>query len=153
VCIDYLELLRCDDTEVEKKAQALKGWAIGQAFPTICIHQGSRGNSAGGQKLTMRSMKYGGEAEATFVIGVRRQRDDEDLDEYTRQALADTVDISVIKSKRPPSKLGEFTFYMDPDSGYVLPLADKPSVPVGVEAIRQVQVSRGQRDFYGGEVA
>lgn len=130
VGFDYLELLRCDESEVEKKSQALKGWAVGQPFPTICLHQGSRGNSSGGQALTMRSMKYGGEQEAIFVLGVRRQRDDEDLDEYTRAQLADTVDISVIKNKRPPSKKGEHTFYMDPECGIILALDARANGPM-----------------------
>lgn len=122
VGFDYLELLRCDESEVDKKSQALKGWAVGQPFPTLCLHQGSRGNSAGGQALSMRAMKYGGEQEAIFVLGVRRERDDDDLDEYTRQSVADNVSISVIKNKRPPSKKGEHVFHMDPDCGVILPL-------------------------------
>lgn len=124
--IDYLELLRCDDSEVEKKSQALKGWALGQNCPVICLHQGSRGNSAGGQRLTMRSMKYGGEQEAIMVIGVRRQRDDEDLDGHERLRHADTVNVSVIKNKRPPSKIGEWEFFMDPACGLIMPMSHKP---------------------------
>ncbi len=144
--IDYLELLRSDDTAIDQKSQALKGWASCQTAPVICLHQGSRGNSAGGQRLTMRSMKYGGEQEAIVVIGVRRQRDDDDLDDYERAQVADTVDISVLKNKRPPAKIGEFTFYMDSDSGLITPLSRRPE-PTSAAASRHYQ----QQNIYDEE--
>jgi replicative DNA helicase len=122
--IDYLDLLKTDDSDVEGKSQSLKAWVVAQSFPTICVHQGSRGNSGGGQKLAMNSMKYAGEAEATFVIGVRRLRDDPD--NADNPFVKDTVEVALIKNKRPPSKVGEFTFYMKPESGLVLPIERMP---------------------------
>lgn len=123
--IDYLELLKTDDSNVEGKSQSLKAWVNEQEFPVCCIHQGSRGNAGGGQKLGLNSMKYSGEAEATFVIGVRRLKDDPDLaDDPT---VRDTVEVSLLKNKRPPSRTGEYSYFMAPDSGLVLPLAFQPS--------------------------
>lgn len=122
--IDYLDLLKTDDSDVEGKSQSLKSWVVGQSFPTITIHQGSRGNSGGGKKLAMNAMKYGGEAEATFVLGVRRLRDDPENEGNMR--VQDTVEISLIKNKRPPSKIGEFSYYLKPESGLVLPLEQMP---------------------------
>lgn len=152
VGMDYLELLRTDDTEVDRKSQALKGWVVGQPFPVVCLHQGSRGNAGGGQKLTMRSGKYGGEQEAIMLLGVRRQRDLDDIDEYTRQREADTVEVSIIKNKRPPSRLGEYSYYLDPSCGLILPLHHRPEAVV--HSVEQVRAqSAGQRDIFGGEQA
>lgn len=135
--IDYLELMgNAEGVDVEEASQKLKGWVMSHDFPTICLHQGSRGNSAGGQRLTLRSMKYAGEQEAIMVLGVRRKRDDEDLDDYERLREANTVEISILKNKRPPSKIGESTFYMEPASGLVLPLSHRPEALTGVAAVR-----------------
>lgn len=127
--LDYLGLLGSDDIEIGHKSQEVKAFAVEQAFPTVVIHQGSRGNSADGQELTMRSMAYGGEQEAIMVIGVRRQRDKaltNDWTEYDRAREKDTVEVSVVKNKRPPSKLGEYSFYMDPACGLIMPLDQAP---------------------------
>lgn len=123
VGFDYLELLRSDTPEVERKSQEFKGWAMSQPFPSLVLHQGSRGNSAGGQKLTMRSGKFGGEQEAIFLLGVRRARDNDDGCTPLEQ---DTVDVSLLKCKRPPSKIGEHRYYLDPACGLILPLEAQP---------------------------
>lgn len=117
VGVDYLELLRCDESEVEKKSQELKRWVKEQEVAVICLHQGSRGNAGKGQKLTMQSMKYGGEAEATFVVGVRDLSQDSDLDEWQQQSLRGHVEISLLKNKRPPSRKGAHTYFMEQATG------------------------------------
>lgn len=122
--LDYLDLLKTEDSNTEQKSQSLKAWVTSQPFPVVCIHQGSRGNSGGGQKLSMNSMKYAGEAEATFVIGVRRLRDDPDMEGVP--GVEDTVEVHLIKNKRPPSRVGEHTYYMKPESGLILPLDQMP---------------------------
>ena len=122
VGIDFLDLLRVPGEDgVEKKAQALKRWVKDADVPCICLHQNSRTNGAPGEELTMVSMKYGGEAEANFVVGVRRRRDAVSLDEFQRQAHENTIDVSVIKNKRPPSKKGEVTYVLEPQTGVVRP--------------------------------
>lgn len=156
VFMDYLELFaRAEGCDVEEASQQLKGWAMSHDFPTVCLHQGSRGHSAGGQELKMNSGKYGGEAEAIIQIGVRRQRDNEDLDDFERRRHEHTVSISIIKNKRPPSKRGEHDFFMCPDSGLILPLdsALREQPNVGLAAVRRSQLlSPGQRSFDGEEV-
>lgn len=122
--LDYLELLKTEDSNLEGKSQSLKSWVVAQPFPTICIHQGSRGNSGQGQRLGLNAMKYAGEAEATFVIGVRRLRDDPDLADDPN--VRDTVEVALIKCKRPPARIGEFSYYLNPDCGLVLPLERMP---------------------------
>jgi hypothetical protein len=122
VGIDYLELLRCEETEVDKKSQALKGWVKQVNKPVICLHQGSRGNAGKGQTLSMQSMKYGGEQEATFVVGVRRKRDDGEM--FADHPDWDSVSISVLKNKRPPSRKGEHDYRMSPATGNITELGD-----------------------------
>jgi hypothetical protein len=124
---------------------------MGHDFPTVCIHQGSRGHSGRGQELGMNAGKYGGEQEAIIQIGVRRQRDNEDLDDYERRRHENTVSVSVIKNKRPPSKRGEHDFYMCPESGLVLPLSAAPEPPSALQSARR-HLSPGQRNFEGEEV-
>lgn len=124
VGVDFLDLVPDEGSDVEKKSQALKRWTKDHDVPVICLHQGSRGNSGKGQELGLQAMKYAGEAEANFVIGVRRLRDQESLDSWERHYHQNTVNVSVIKNKRPPSKKGEVTFYLDPSTGLVRPLED-----------------------------
>lgn len=120
VGIDFLDLLAVPNEEgVEKKAQSLKRWTKDADVPVICLHQNSRSNGAPGEELTMLSMKYGGEAEANFVVGVRRKRDSEKLDSFDRAAQENTVSVSVVKNKRPPSKKGEADYWLDPATGVV----------------------------------
>lgn len=159
VGIDYLELLRCDETEVEKKSQALKLWTKGQQVPVVCLHQGSRGNSGKGQKITMQSMKYGGEAEAIFVVGVRDLSQDDTLDVTEQRRLTGHVEISLVKNKRPPSKKGEHTYYMEPETGLLRELrpTDGAQRQSAADVIRQRQSTAaptqvpGQRNFDGEE--
>ena len=129
VGIDYLELLRTEgESEVEAKSRALKRWTKQVMLPVICLHQGSRGNAGKGQELTLQSMRYGGEAEGTFVIGVRRKRDEPEMNPSS--SLWDTVTVSVIKNKRPPSRKGTEDFYMDPSCGAIRPIGSDPHHPI-----------------------
>lgn len=83
-----------------------------------------------------------------MVLGCRRQRDDEELDDYERQRHADTVDVSILKNKRPPNKIGEFTFYLDQNCGLILPMGHRPE-PSTVNAVRHHQ----QQAIYSDEIA
>lgn len=117
IVIDYLELLRCDAADVEGKAQELKRWVKTVESPVICVHQAGRGRGADGQELTMEAMRYGGEAEATFVIGVQRYRMRPDAVAGSREW--DSVTVSVLKNKRPPGKIGSQDYWMDPANGRI----------------------------------
>lgn len=139
VGIDYLDLLR-DGEDTEGKSQAVKRWTKDHDVATICVHQGGKGESSKGQPITLATMRFGGHAEAIFVLGVRRKRDDESLDGYERAQHKDTVSISVVKNKRPPSKKGEHDFLLDPDSGIIRPIPERP--PVGMAAALQARARR-----------
>jgi replicative DNA helicase len=133
IIIDYLELMQgnsfSDDASanVKAKSQSLKRWVKDQDAPVIVVHQATRSKGAPGQAITMMSMAYGGEQEATMVIGVRRKRDDEKLDSFERQRVQDTLTLHLAKNKRPPARVTApegIDFYMDPDTGLVRPLRD-----------------------------
>ena len=107
VVIDYLELMNgngvSDDANanVKSKSQALKSWVKGKNWPTVVLHQGTRSGSEPGKPITMTSMAYGGEQEGTIVIGVRRKKDDRDMDVYQRQTHENTVTLHVVKNQSP----------------------------------------------------
>ena len=137
VAIDYLESILGGD-DVRTKALALKAWCKDKTFPTVVIHQGTRSNAKPGTPLSMLSMAYGGEQEATFFIGVRRKRDNEEMDEWERKRHAHTITVQVLKNKIPPSKKTGpegVDFYLDPNTGLIRNLHDddlvyEPETPV-----------------------
>lgn len=133
IIIDYLELLQgnsfSDDASanVKGKSQALKRWVKDRDCPVVVVHQATRSKGAPGQAITMLSMAYGGEQEATMVIGVRRKRDDQSLDSWDRQCEKDTITLHLAKNKRPPARVTPaegVDFYMDPETGLIRTLKD-----------------------------
>lgn len=133
IVIDYLELMQgnafSDDASanVKSKSQALKRWVKDQDCPVIVVHQATRSKGAPGQAITMMSMAYGGEQEATMVIGVRRKRDDQSLDSWDRQCEQDTVTLHLAKNKRPPARVTPaegVDFFMDPETGLIRTIKD-----------------------------
>lgn len=127
VIFDYLNLLRTDADNVEGKSESLKEWTKTVRRPVICLHQAGRGAAGKGEPITLTSSKYGGEQEAIFLIGVRRKRDDESLDEWERRQHDNTVSLSVVKNKRPPSKktpVEGVDHFLCPDTGVIRPLRD-----------------------------
>lgn len=122
VVLDYLALFGSGDGEfgdVAAKSREVKRWVKDIDLPGIVIHQGTRTNAGKGQALGLEAMSHAGENEAIFVVGVRRKRDDEKLEDFERAKHENTVTVNVIKNKRPPSKRGEHTFYLDPASGRI----------------------------------
>jgi replicative DNA helicase len=130
VIIDYLKSIQGGDDEnggITTKATALKRWEKEQSFPTIVLHQNTRGRGAPGEPITMLSGAYGGEDVATVLMGVRRKRDWSELEEYERRQQKDTITIHVVKNKRPPAKVTPpdgIDFYMDPQTGLIRRLHD-----------------------------
>ena len=59
---------------VPDKATFLKGFGRRHDIPMLVLHQTSRHAGADGAKLTMSSGSFGGEQQATAVIGVRRKK-------------------------------------------------------------------------------
>jgi hypothetical protein len=82
---------------------------------------------APGAPISMLSMAYGGEQEATMVIGVRRKRDDQTLDSWDRQCQQDTITLHLAKNKRPPARVTPaegVDFFMDADTGLIRALRE-----------------------------
>lgn len=133
IVVDYLGSMRSDgggesdDGGIKQKASALKRWVKDKPFPTVCVHQNTRSNGGPGQPITITSIAFGGEQEATMIVGVRRKRDDADADDFVRRNHANTVTLHVVKNKRPPGKMTPpegVDLYMEPDTGVIRKLRD-----------------------------
>ena len=71
--VDYLDLVQAGET-VPDKAVFLKSFGRRHDIPLLVLHQTSRHAGSDGAKLTMSSGAFGGEQQATAVIGVRRKK-------------------------------------------------------------------------------
>ena len=125
---DYLELLTGDET-VPAKANTIKAFGKRHNIPLIVLHQSSRTAGADGKKQTISSGAYGGEQQASHIIGVRRKKFEiesqiadiiEKLDKssasermlerldllrYEQQLHENTVTINLVKCKRQDAHL------------------------------------------------
>lgn len=132
VIFDYAELLEGPD-DVKSKMTALKAWGKRQQVAMFVLHQTSRTSGSGGRKVGIDSGAYGGEQQATHVIGVRRKKymhmammavleekianatNPKAIEEYKSRIRQietvdlprdmDTVTVSLVKNKRPPCDL------------------------------------------------
>ena len=59
--------------DVPSRANALKAWGRRHDVPMLVLHQTSRTAGADGRVITISSSAYGGEQQATHIIGVRRK--------------------------------------------------------------------------------
>ena len=73
VILDYLQLLQGAGEDVASQANAVKAWGRRHEVPLLVLHQTSRTSGADGKKLTISSGAFGGEQQATHIIGVRRK--------------------------------------------------------------------------------
>lgn len=129
VMLDYVGLLGGRGGSVEDgfgavstRMKELKGFAKSLPCPLIVVHQGTRGGAKPGTRITMTSMAFGGEQEATVVIGLRRKRDDEERDQGERHRLRNTVTIDIPKLKRIGGRLTGpegIDLYLDPNNGLI----------------------------------
>lgn len=132
VIIDYLQSMQgsatdADDGGIKAKAAAVKRWVKDKPFPTLLCHQNTRSRGAPGEPITILSGAFGGEQEATCIIGVRRKKDWADLDEWARRKHETTITLHVVKNKRPPGRLTPkdgLDFFMSPETGMIRPLRD-----------------------------
>jgi hypothetical protein len=140
VVVDYLDLVEAGET-VPDKATFLKSFGRRHDIPMLVLHQTSRTAGADGAKLTMSSGSYGGEQQATSIIGVRRkkyqimaeineliekldrshsERAQERLD-FLRHDLRVheyTITVSLLKNKRPAGQLvDDVDFELDITTG------------------------------------
>ena len=145
VVVDYLDLVEAGET-VPDKATFVKSFGRRHDIPMLVLHQTSRSSGADGMKLTMSSGAFGGEQQATSVIGVRRkkysimaemneiinkldkthsERSMERLDSLRYEAKIHeyTVTVSLLKNKRPAGQLvDDVDFELDLATGRLTPL-------------------------------
>lgn len=129
IVIDYLELVTGAGEDVPSKANAIKAFGKRHNVPLLVLHQSSRHAGAEGRKQTISSGAYGGEQQATHIIGVRRKRFEieshiQELHEKLERATnterimekienlqyelrihMDTLTLNLVKCKRPSSSL------------------------------------------------
>jgi hypothetical protein len=145
VVVDYLDLVEAGET-VPDKATFVKSFGRRHDIPMLVLHQTSRSSGADGAKLTMSSGAFGGEQQATSVIGVRRkkysimaemneiinkldkthsERSMERLDSLRYEAKIHeyTVTVSLLKNKRPAGQLvDDIDYEIDLATGRLTPL-------------------------------
>lgn len=144
---DYLELLSGDET-VPAKANTIKAFGKRHNIPLIVLHQSSRTAGADGKKQTISSGAYGGEQQASHIVGVRRKKFEiehqireivEKLDKstanermlerldtlrYEQQLHDNTVTINLVKCKRQDARLlDDIDFEIEQGTGRLLRLA------------------------------
>lgn len=145
VIFDYAALLEGAE-DVKAKLTALKAWGKRENVAMFVIHQASRTSGSAGKKMSIDSGEYGGEQQATHVIGVRRKKyahyaqiasleekianasNPTAIESYhsrikeLREVLIpqdeNTITISLVKNKRPPCELVDDEDYLiDSDTG------------------------------------
>ena len=143
--VDYLDLVEAGDT-VPAKATFLKSFGRRHDIPLLILHQTSRHAGADGNKLTMSSGAFGGEQQATSIIGVRRKKYSimSEINELTfkldrahSQSATDrleslrydariheyTMTVSLLKNKRPAGQLvDDIDFEINLATGQLSPL-------------------------------
>lgn len=130
VVVDYLDLITGGGEDIPSKANAIKAFGKRHNTPLLVLHQSSRTSGADGKHQTISSGAYGGEQQATHIIGVRRKRfeieahirdlrerldratkDSEKIMEkieslqYDQRIHQDTLTLNLVKCKRPASVL------------------------------------------------
>ena len=149
VTFDYLELLSGGGEDVPSKANTLKAWGKRHDVPLLVLHQTSRTAGADGKRMTISSGSFGGEQQATHIIGVRRklfelqgqireleekldrsqasERTMERLDllRYEAQMHRWTLTVNLVKNKRMDSdRVDEIDFEIEAGTGRLVPLRD-----------------------------
>lgn len=149
VVFDYLELLQGGGEDVPSKANTIKAWGRRHDIPLLVLHQTSRTAGADGKRMTISSGSFGGEQQATHIIGVRRKRFEiesqireleakldksqaseramEQLDflRYESRIHAHTLTINLVKNKRPAGTLiDDIDFEIEQGTGRLSRLMD-----------------------------
>lgn len=143
VVVDFLDLVQAGET-VQQKMEFVKGFGSMNEVPMIVLHQTSRSAGAEGRKINIASGAQGGEAYATFQIGVRRKKnlllaEIEELEERVNRSGSQqaqerldslrydlgihsyTVSANLNKNKRPGGGLvDEIDFELYGDTGQIV---------------------------------
>lgn len=155
VLFDYADLL-AEGEDTRYKMGCFKNWTNERKVPLMLLHQSSRTSGSDGAQVTIDSGGYGGEAQSTFVIGVRRKKNQygariRDLEEklatqtnpnprideqiaearYELRKHENTITVNLVKNKRPPARLvDDLDWHIDPLTGMIKPLdGDHPLSP------------------------
>lgn len=148
---DYLELLQGGDDGIPSKANTIKAFGKRHHVPLVVLHQSSRSAGAEGKKQTISSGAYGGEQQASHIIGVRRKKFDiqaqiyeieeklakgtaterllERLDvlRYEQTIHDNTLTLNLVKCKRPASTLlDDMDFEIEQGTGRLVPMDGIP---------------------------
>ena len=148
---DYLELLQGGGEDVPSKANTIKAFGKRHNVPLIVLHQSSRTSGADGRKQTISSGAYGGEQQASHIIGVRRKKFElqsqiQEIDEklakgtaterhlerldflrYEERIHQNTVTLNLVKCKRPASSLlDDIDYEIEEGTGRLMPLLGVP---------------------------
>jgi hypothetical protein len=121
--VDYLELLVPDAKEsgsqaVIRLAQACKRWCKEADLPLAVVHQSGRANERG-TSGGISVARYGGEQESHQVIEVYRQRDRRNLTANEASFHRNSINVNLVKNKRPPNRLEDLLYYIDEDCGAI----------------------------------
>jgi len=144
---DYLELLQGGGEDVPSKANTIKAFGKRHNVPLIVLHQSSRSSGADGRKQTISSGAYGGEQQASHIIGVRRKKfeiqsqiqeiqeklakgsaterllERMDVLKYEERIHENTVTLNLVKCKRPASTLlDDMDYEIEQGTGRLLPM-------------------------------
>lgn len=151
VIYDYLDLLDGGD-DARSKASAIKAWGKRRHVPLFVIHQASRTAGKDGTRPTLTAGAYGGEQQASFVVGVWRRKYEvmarireveeklsnpatknyvdlervlEDL-RYSLRVHQDTMSVNLLKSKRPGSQISDegWDLELDVNTGRLTSLSE-----------------------------
>lgn len=142
IIIDYVDLFEHGES-VPQKFNWLKAFGIDHYVPMIAIHQASRSSGSNGKEMDIDSGGYGGEQQATFLIGVRRkeaelraklqnerQKAAPDADKITLllrelDIAQHTLTANLVKNKRPGGRrVGEIDFEIEAGTGHLRQLDD-----------------------------
>lgn len=163
IVFDYASLLN-HEGDVRGRVEALKNFGKNLNKPMFVILQSSRTKGRDGERVALDSSEYGGEQQATHIIGVRRKFQYytsviEELEKklanptannvsdlsyaleearHEQQAHRATVTVSLVKNKRPPGSLvDEIDFALDTSTGKLLTHAPyRPQEPEVQKLIR-----------------
>lgn len=168
VVFDYLELLQGGGEDVPSKANTLKAWGRRHDVPLLVLHQTSRSSGADGKRMTISSGSFGGEQQATHIIGVRRKRFEiegqireleskldksasserlmEQLDflRYESRIHAHTLTLNLVKNKRPAGNLlDDIDFEIERGTGRLARLRDGELPAQFLSEVRNTEVRGG----------
>ena len=165
---DYAALMGGHE-DVKAKITALKAWAKREGQALFVIHQASRTSGSGGKKMSIDSGEYGGEQQATHVIGVRRKKyaiyaqianlqekidnasNPSSIEQYQQKIATlknvdlprdeNTITISLVKNKRPPCELVDDEDYLiDENTGKLQRVTTYPTTDGGVVRTTKAQL-------------